>query len=101
MKNHDHKCEDFTSFTSKNVDVVVSNNVHGTGQSKSVMFVFGENLMTTVEIIGKNVMQNDPIHVVGMRFKTSNEKAFTEIPTYWRKFYTEGIFEKIPNKISF
>jgi predicted transcriptional regulator YdeE len=48
----------------------------------------------------KTVTQEKPIHVVGLEIRTSNEKAFTDIPAHWQRFYQSGILEKIPNKVS-
>ena len=44
--------------------------------------------------------QKDPIQIVGIELKTSNDVALQTIPPQWQKFYQEGVLEKIPNKIS-
>lgn len=43
-----------------------------------------------------------PLKIIGIELRTTNDngKAFTEIPSFWQKFYQEGIIEKIPNKSS-
>jgi predicted transcriptional regulator YdeE len=59
--------------------------------------------MSHAELSGKGMetmIQNEPIAVVGIELRTTNEKAFEEIPLHWRRFYQESILEKIPNKAS-
>lgn len=46
------------------------------------------------------IIQKDPIHIVGIELKTSNDIAAQTIPSQWQKFYQENILEKIPHKIS-
>ncbi len=48
----------------------------------------------------ETINQTEPIYVVGIELKTSNDKAFKEIPLHWQKFYQESILDKIPNKVS-
>ena len=40
--------------------------------------------------------------IIGIELRTTNEdaKAFTEIPPFWGKFFSEGIVAQIPNKKS-
>ena len=40
-------------------------------------------------------------HIIGIAVRTTNEnqQAATDIPALWSKFMSEGIAEKIPNKI--
>ncbi len=42
----------------------------------------------------------EEIRVIGIEARTSNENASDEIPELWKKFFTENIKDKIPNKIS-
>ncbi len=42
----------------------------------------------------------DEIKVIGIEARTSNDTATDEIPELWKKFFGEGIKDKIPNKIS-
>jgi len=42
----------------------------------------------------------EEIKVIGIEARTSNDAASDEIPKLWQKFFTEGIKDKIPNKIS-
>lgn len=56
----------------------------------------------TINQSGKmdTINQAELIHVVGIELKTSNDRAFKEIPLHWQKFYQESILDKIPNKVS-
>ncbi len=38
--------------------------------------------------------------VIGISTRTSNADAQTDIPKLWQRFYSEGILEKIPDKIN-
>jgi len=44
--------------------------------------------------------QNRAIKVIGIELRTSNEEAMETIPPLWGKFYTEGITQKIENRVS-
>lgn len=48
----------------------------------------------------ETISQDEDIKVIGMEIKTSNDKAFEEIPMHWQKFMQESMMEKIPNKMS-
>jgi len=48
----------------------------------------------------ETVNQTESIYVVGIELKTSNDKAFGEIPLQWKKFYQESVLDQIPNKVS-
>ncbi len=48
----------------------------------------------------KYTNQTIPIKIVGIKMRTDNNKASEEIPPHWQKFFSEGIADKIPNKIS-
>jgi predicted transcriptional regulator YdeE len=48
----------------------------------------------------ETVDQKQPISVVGIELRTSNEHAFTTIPAHWQKFYAEAILDKISNRVS-
>ncbi|HMR86517.1 MAG TPA: GyrI-like domain-containing protein [Saprospiraceae bacterium] len=41
-------------------------------------------------------------HVIGISVRTTNEKGQSaqDIPALWNRFMTEGIIDKIPNKVS-
>ena len=44
----------------------------------------------------------DPFYIIGISVKTTNEngKSAKDIPALWGTFFSDEIFEKIPNKIS-
>ena len=44
--------------------------------------------------------QNRAIKVIGIELRTSNEEAMETIPPLWDKFYSEGITQKIENRVS-
>lgn len=46
------------------------------------------------------VTQAEPITIVGIELRTTNEKAFETIPLFWTKFYQEQTLARIPNKQS-
>ncbi|MFC1659819.1 GyrI-like domain-containing protein [Pseudomonadota bacterium] len=48
----------------------------------------------------KYTKQTKPIKIVGIKMRTDNNKAFEEIPPHWQRFFSEGISDKILNKIS-
>ena len=48
----------------------------------------------------KYIEQTTPIKIVGIKIRTGNDNAFEEIPPHWQKFFSEGVIDKIPNKIS-
>lgn len=48
----------------------------------------------------KYIEQTKPIKILGIKIKTDNEKGCEEIVPQWEKFFSEGILDKIPNKIS-
>lgn len=37
--------------------------------------------------------------IVGIKIKTDNKRGMEDFPAHWRKFYSEGIEQQIPNKI--
>ncbi len=43
-----------------------------------------------------------PFHIIGITVRTTNEnqQAMTDIEALWHKFMSEGILEKIPNKVN-
>jgi predicted transcriptional regulator YdeE len=43
-----------------------------------------------------------PLTIVGKELRTTNDnaQAFTDIPTFWEKFYQDGTIEKIPHKVT-
>ena len=45
-------------------------------------------------------IQAESITIVGLELRTSNDIAHQTIPAHWKRFYAEGISEKIPNKLS-
>jgi predicted transcriptional regulator YdeE len=45
-------------------------------------------------------IQTAPINIVGLELRTTNQEASSEIPALWKRFMTQGIFDRIPNKIS-
>jgi predicted transcriptional regulator YdeE len=59
--------------------------------------------MSTAALSGEEtqtMIQNEPMTVVGIELRTTNEKAFEEIPLHWRKFYQESVLDKVPNRAS-
>ncbi len=40
------------------------------------------------------------IRIVGLKLRTTNEKAFEDIPGHWKRFFEEGTLEKIPHPVS-
>ncbi len=48
-----------------------------------------------------SVLKLSAFHVIGISVRTTNEnrQAGNDIPALWNKFMSEGILEKIPNKI--
>ncbi len=55
-----------------------------------------------MEKIMTDQVEKQAITIVGISCKTSNapDAASVDIPKLWKKFYEEGIAEKIPNKTS-
>lgn len=43
-----------------------------------------------------------PLTIVGKELRTTNDnaQAFTDIPTFWERFYQDGTIEKIPHKFT-
>jgi predicted transcriptional regulator YdeE len=48
----------------------------------------------------KFVTLTSPITVVGISIRTSNTKAFEEIPLHWKAFFEKQMLAHIPNKIN-
>ena len=46
------------------------------------------------------ITQPEPIFIIGIEARMSNEVAFEEIPVIWQKFYQEALLEQIPQKVS-
>ncbi|MFA5259289.1 MAG: GyrI-like domain-containing protein [Candidatus Pacearchaeota archaeon] len=47
----------------------------------------------------KNITKEN-FQIIGIKIKTSNQKAMQDIPQLWNKFYTEDIKNQIPNKLN-
>ena len=47
----------------------------------------------------ETVNQTESIYVVGIELKTSNDKAFGEIPLQWKKFYQESVWTEVQLEI--
>ncbi len=41
----------------------------------------------------------EPIHVVGLGLRTSNERAFEDIPAHWGRFHQSGLLASIPDRV--
>lgn len=41
----------------------------------------------------------EPIHVVGLGLRTSNERAFEDIPAHWGRFHQSGVLASIPDRV--
>ena len=48
----------------------------------------------------KFITQTIPITVAGISIRTSNAKAFEEIPLHWKTFFEKEILSTIPEKIN-
>jgi predicted transcriptional regulator YdeE len=48
----------------------------------------------------KFVTQTAPVTIAGIAIRTSNTKAFEEIPLQWKSFFENQILSLIPNKIN-
>lgn len=48
----------------------------------------------------KFVIQTAPITIVGIAIRTSNSKAFEEIPLHWKAFFEKQMLAHIPDKIN-
>ena len=48
----------------------------------------------------KKIEQAEPLLVVGIALRTSNDQAMETIPPHWRRFSEEGVLARIPNKAS-
>lgn len=40
-----------------------------------------------------------PLHIIGLELRTTNERAFQDIPPFWGRFFQEGVDKKISNKL--
>jgi len=47
--------------------------------------------------MGYDVISREPFHLVGLKIRTNNEKAMTEIGQQWQKFSTSNLHEKLEN----
>ncbi|MCW7538238.1 GyrI-like domain-containing protein [Aquabacterium sp. A7-Y] len=48
----------------------------------------------------KTIHQTQPLTIVGLELRTSNDEAFTTIPAHWQRFAREAVLQGIPNKTS-
>jgi predicted transcriptional regulator YdeE len=46
------------------------------------------------------ITQSQPITIAGLSIRTSNSKAFDEIPAHWGAFFTQQVLAQIPDKIN-
>jgi predicted transcriptional regulator YdeE len=46
------------------------------------------------------IEKTDSIRVVGLQIRTTNERAFQEIPGHWQRFFSEGTLSRIPDAVS-
>ncbi len=46
------------------------------------------------------ITQNQPIVIAGLSIRTSNDKAFEDIPAHWGRFFSEQILAQIPDRIN-
>lgn len=45
-------------------------------------------------------LQTEALTIIGIEVRTTNERAFTDIPLHWQRFFQEAILDRIPNKVS-
>ena len=45
-------------------------------------------------------IQTEAILIIGIELRTTNDRAFTDIPLHWQKFYQDSMLDQIPNKVS-
>ncbi len=46
----------------------------------------------------RTIWVTEAIRVVGLELRTTNERAFEDIPAHWERFHREGWRERIPNR---
>ena len=46
------------------------------------------------------ITQSQPITVAGLSIRTSNDKAFEDIPAHWARFFSEQVLAQIPDRVS-
>jgi predicted transcriptional regulator YdeE len=46
------------------------------------------------------IVSSEPVWIIGLELRTSNEAAFETIPAHWGRFTSEKIFSQIPNRAS-
>jgi predicted transcriptional regulator YdeE len=42
----------------------------------------------------------EPINVIGLELRTSNQRAFEDIPAHWERFYRAGALASVPGRAS-
>lgn len=48
----------------------------------------------------KTTLVNEPIRIVGLELRTTNERAFEDIPKHWEAFFRAGGLAAIPQRTS-
>jgi predicted transcriptional regulator YdeE len=48
----------------------------------------------------QTIVLSQPVWIIGLELRTSNEVAFETIPAHWGRFTSEKIFSQIPNRAS-
>ncbi len=46
------------------------------------------------------ITQSQPITIAGLSIRTSNSRAFEDIPAHWGRFFSEQMLAQIPDKIN-
>lgn len=46
------------------------------------------------------IANTSPMKIVGLRMRTTNERAFQDIPEHWQSFFSEGAQARIPEAVS-
>jgi predicted transcriptional regulator YdeE len=67
------------------------------GNAKLNILIFKELIM---KLAMKIVTQTTPITVAGISIRTSNAKAFEEIPLLWKTFFEKQILSAVPDKVN-
>ncbi len=47
-----------------------------------------------------NIEHAKAMSIVGLERRTTNERAFEEIPAHWQRFYKDGVLDRISGKLS-
>jgi predicted transcriptional regulator YdeE len=64
---------------------------------KSIIEKVHKEKLSQMQITEKTLPE---IKIIGIEIRTSNAEAMNTIGSHWNKFFSEGIKDKIPNKVS-